>query len=263
MGAGITRALSCVWLLVGLCAALSAGCDDNDDGVDGNGDENPGELTDFERGNIGETRWDACGASGWEALSVEDSLGIVLTTYPGAYKSGVECLLAAKDCRGVVDCDRYFRLNDQLHLRPECDTPDYSGHCDGNVITYCTTDNDVTWHEVTYDCALAGATCSEFSQDGRAVADCFLPGDPCNGKAESYCDGRTAVVCRENPDEGILRAARFNCADAFDGDCVEGNNHSVSCAGPKITEWPCNDTVDNDDDGVRDCDDPDCSAECD
>jgi hypothetical protein len=251
--------LGCGWLVVALCA----GCDDSDDG---DGDEAPQELTDFERGTIVDTRWDACGVERWRPLSVDQSMGIMITTTPDLYdEEFVECVLAAKSCKEVVACNLHFLMNeDDLSHWPVCDDDEPSGHCDGDVVKYCTTDDDLTWHEVSYDCKLAGATCTEgVDQSDRTWADCLAPVELCDGKDESYCDGTKAVICGTDPNRNFHNAGVFDCADAFGSECARNDQGEVHCEGPNITEWPCDDTVDNDDDGLYDCDDPDCSAECD
>jgi hypothetical protein len=251
MKSGINGVTVACWLVACLGGALSAGCNDDDDAP-----ATP-ELTDFERGTIADTRWEACGVESWQGVSIGDSLAIQVTTFPETYSAGVDCVVVAKDCKGVIACNKQFLRDRELESRPQCEPNESSYRCDGDVITYCTTDNDETWHEVTYDCALAGASCKEFDDEGgMRLANCFLPESLCDGKSESYCDGGMAVVCgRDHGD--FITSGRYDCADAFGSVCTEGYNHSVTCQGPALAE-NCFDGADNDGDGDTDCDDSDC-----
>lgn len=255
-----SRVLCWGWLVVGLSGALSVGCDDGEDGG-GDGDDKPAELTDFDRGRIAETRWDACGVEPWSTLSVNESLGILATTEPFVFGPGIDCLVAATSCDEVDACNKYFLLDDHLVGLPECDS-ERTERCDGNVVRYCLTDDDVTWYEKSYDCALAGATCGEGLEAGAIYnwADCLAPEDLCDGKPTSYCDGSIAVVCYRHNTERVTGAA-FDCADAFGSTCAERPNGDVQCEGPAVGEVQCDDGKDNDGDGHADCDDSDCGCD--
>lgn len=149
--------------------SLSAGCGDGND-------RTSVPLDDVERGTIASTRWEACGVEGWGPLTVSESLwrdGLVRSVQ----RRG-RLVLAAENCEEVDRCSRLFHADDQLELRPECGS-EPTDQCEGNVAKYCSTDDDFTWYEFSYDCAMAGATCIEgVDANGVRWSDCQAPLDP-------------------------------------------------------------------------------------
>lgn len=244
------------WLIAGLCGALSAGCNDEEDA------RPAAPLTDFERGNLAELRFSACGAEPWSHLSTDESLGILVNVFPELYSKGADCVVAATSCEEVLACRKYFLGDQNIEKFPECGSQ-RTDHCEGNVAKYCLTDDDRTWYEASYDCELAGATCIEGVIEHLDIpfSNCVLPEDLCDGQLVSYCHGSVAVLCQMNYD-GFVGAGVFDCADAFGATCVEVGNR-VECEGPGLLEVQCDDGKDNDADGQTDCDDIDCdSTEC-
>jgi hypothetical protein len=223
----------------------------------------------MERGTMAATREDACGVEGWmfTGLTVRDSLGILLSVFPGGYKRAVDCDLAAHNCQEVEACEAfYFADHDQyvdelkqMPEMPECDS-ERTGRCEGNVVKYCESADDKTFHQASYDCTLAGATCVEYQvESGGTGADCQAPRLQCQGPAMPYCDGSTRAVICEETEPGILSPSVFDCADAFASHCiVRGEN--AACEGPAVGEKDCDDGKDGDGDGKVDCMDRDCSC---
>ncbi|HKO50849.1 MAG TPA: hypothetical protein VJV79_24185 [Polyangiaceae bacterium] len=187
------------------------------------------------------TREDACGVEGWmfTGLSVHDSLGIMLSIFPGGYKRAIDCDLAAHNCQEVEACSAFYFADhdqhmDELKQLPECDS-ERTERCEGNVVQYCETADDKTFYQASYDCTLAGATCVEWqAESGASRADCQAPPLQCQGPEMPYCDGSTrAVNCQEEPVG--LSPSVFDCADAFGSHCiVRGEN--VVCEGPETGE---------------------------
>ena len=244
--------------LVACLGATTASCGDDDDP--------PRPPTDLERGTMAATRDDACGVEAWfvEPFSVYgSSLGVLLSVFPGSYKRAVDCNLAAHDCQEVEACAAFYLVDaeryEDLQL-PECGS-ERTDHCEGNVARYCVSDDQQTWYQASYDCALAGATCVEGqAESGEPYADCQAPRLKCEGPNMSYCDGTRAVVCEETG-RGILSPWVYDCADAFGSHCVD-QGESVTCEGPAVGEQQCDDGVDGDGDGKVDCDDDDCTSQC-
>jgi len=216
------------------------------------------------------TREDTCGVEGWmyNGLSVHDSLGILLSVAPANYKRAVDCDLAAHNCKEVEACEKYYFLDhvDYADMNlPECGserTNHLANHCEGNVVKHCESDDNKTFYQVSYDCALAGATCVEWqTESGEPGADCQAPQLKCAGPEMPYCDGTRAVVCEQNA--GTLSPLSpwvYDCADAFGSHCyVHGEN--VSCEGPETGEKDCHDGEDGDGDGKVDCLDDDCGCQ--
>ena len=67
--------------LVACLGATTAGCSSDDGGF-------PPPPTDLQRGTMAATREDACGVERWDALDVYESLGILLSVFPGGHKRG-------------------------------------------------------------------------------------------------------------------------------------------------------------------------------
>jgi hypothetical protein len=257
MRSGIGWGLTWGWVMVGLCGALSAGCDDSDDKVD----KTPAEPTDFELGTIAETRWDACHEEPWAPLSVSLSLSILKTMLPKNWSNSIDCMVKAKDCDQLHVCLHLIDIDLGKEGYPRCDSS-AGGRCDGNVAVNCETSNEADYYELSYDCTLAGATCIEIDDDKGQHADCQAPLDPCEGHGtDNYCDGTRAVLCEETRD-GHRSPAIFDCAEAWGSTCGKYNSTStnVECEGPALGEVSCDDGKDNDGDGSADCDDSDCSC---
>jgi hypothetical protein len=254
MKASLTRK----WILGCLVACLSAttaSCSDDDDGGD------PPPPTELERGTMAATREDACGVEGWDPLDVYESLGILVSVFPGGHKRGVDCTLAAHDCEEVDACMAFYiadhdQYDAELEQLPQCDG-EGDNHCEGNVAKYCLTEDYETWYQASYDCTLAGATCVESqSESGDRWANCKAPQRQCEDRGTSYCDGTRAVVCEGNGD--ILSPWVYDCADAFGSHCVDDGN--IECEGPAVGEHDCYDGIDGDGDGKVDCMDRDCGC---
>jgi hypothetical protein len=210
------------------------------------------------------TREDTCGVEGWmfNGLSVHDSLGILLSVFPANYKRLVDCDLAAHNCKEVEDCEKYYFLDHVKYADmglPECGS-DPSAYCEGNVVKYCESDDgDKTFYQVSYDCALAGATCAEWqTESGGRSADCQAPPLECAGPEMPYCDGTRAVACEQNGGPlSPLSPWVYDCAGAFGSHCLV-NGENVKCEGPETGEEDCYDGKDGDGDGKIDCMDDDC-----
>ena len=221
--------------LVACLGATTASCSDSDDGGAA-----PPPPTDLERGTMAATREDACYVENWGALDVHESLGILLSVFPGSHKRGVDCILAAHDCQEVEACAAFFSIDDEpyadLNL-PECGS-DTTSHCEGNVVKYCVSDDSKTWYQASYDCALAGATCVEFDTDpGERSANCQAPQLRCEAPRTSYCDGTRAVICDATGSGlGPLSPWVFDCADAWGSHCVLDATSDAKCEGPVVDE---------------------------
>ena len=245
--------------LVACLGATTASCSDSDS--DGGG--NPPPLTDLQRGTMAATREDACGEEPWGTLEVYESLGILLSVFPGGHQRGVDCTLAAHNCQEVEACVALYLADDdkydeELQQLPECGS-ERTDHCEGNVAKYCVTANDQTLHEASYDCTLAGASCVEWqSESGDRWADCQAPQLECEDPNMRYCDGTRAVVCGETGD--TLSAWVHDCADAWGSHCVNDTQGDAICEGPVVGEKECDDGKDGDGDGKVDCDDEDCNC---
>jgi len=252
------------WVLGCLVAFLSAtttSCGDSDGGGD------PPTLTDLERGTMAATREDTCGVEEWmyRGLTVHDSLGILLSVLPANYKRAVDCDLAAHNCKEVEDCQKYYFLDHVKYADmnlPGCGS-DTSAYCEGNVVKYCKYDDgdSKTFYQLSYDCALAGATCAEWqTESGGRSADCQAPPLKCAAPDMPYCDGTRAVACEQNGGTfGPLSPWVFDCADAFGSHCLVDGDNPV-CEGPETGEKDCEDGKDGDGDGKVDCDDDDCGC---
>jgi hypothetical protein len=244
--------------LVACLGATTASCSDSDDGGA------PPPPTDLERGTMAATRVDACDVEPWGALDVYESFGILLSVFPGGFKRGVDCILAAHNCEEVETCTAYFFVDEpkyeaELEQLPECSS-ELTEHCEGNVVKYCVNDEQGTAHQASYDCALAGATCFEYQTDSGATgANCQAPRLQCEGPNSSYCDGTRAVVCEQTGGTNSpLSPWVFDCADAWGSHCAHEQGGDISCEGAVVGEKECHDGIDNDGDGKIDCDDRDC-----
>src|SRR4051794_1371239 len=138
--------------LVACLGATTASCSDGDS--DGDGGGNPPPPTDLERGTMAATREEACGVEWWVPLDVYESLGILVSVFPGGYKRGVDCTLAAHNCEEVEACMSFYRADrdqyyDELEQLPKCGN-EPTNHCEGNVAKYCDTKDDETWYEASY-----------------------------------------------------------------------------------------------------------------
>jgi hypothetical protein len=213
------------------------------------------------------TRTDACDVEPWGALDIGESLGILVSIFPGGYKRGVDCILAAHNCEEVNTCVAYFIADEpkyeaEIEQLPECGNgSERTDHCEGNVAKYCVTDDYKTYYEASYDCTLAGATCTVFADaSGQPWANCQAPQLRCEGPNTSYCDGTRAVVCEQSGGTNSpLSPWVYDCADAWGSRCVvESGQYNITCQGPVVGEKQCHDGVDNDGDGKIDCDDRDC-----
>jgi hypothetical protein len=211
------------------------------------------------------TREDACNVEPWVALDVHESLGILVSVFPGGYKRGVDCILAAHDCQEVDACTALYLADDdkyeaEIEQLPECGSQ-RTDHCEGNMAKYCVTSDNGTLYQASYDCTLAGATCAVFSGSaGEPWATCQAPQLKCEGPGMSYCDGTRAVVCDyADGERSPLSPWVYDCADAWGSQCVvENGQYNITCEGPVVGEKQCHDGIDNDGDGKVDCDDPDC-----
>ena len=238
--------------LVAWLGAATASC---------NGDTPP--LTDLERGTMAATREEICGVESWGPLDLYESLGILLSVFPGGHKRGVDCVLAADNCEQVKACSEFYLIDDEpyadLNL-PECGS-ERTDHCEGTVAKYCVSDGGGPLYQASFDCALAGATCFVGqAQNGDPYANCQAPRLQCEGPNISYCDGTRAVVCEECSD-GFLSPWVYDCADGFGSRCVEDGNYA-GCEGPATGEQLCDDGIDGDGDGKVECDDDDCDDDC-
>ena len=207
------------------------------------------------------TREDACGVESWKPLDVGESLGILLSVFPGGHKRGVDCTLAAHSCQEVDTCMAFYladadRRDEEVLLLPECGS-ERTDHCEGNVAKYCESAGDGTLHQASYDCTLAGATCIVTEAAGEPYANCQAPQLQCKDPHLSYCDGTRAVVC-ETISDGVLSPWVYDCADAWGSHCIDKGNGGIDCEGPVVGEKDCNDGIDGDGDGKIDCDDDDC-----
>jgi hypothetical protein len=194
-------------------------------------------------------------------LEVEESLGILLSVFPGGHKRGVDCTLAAHNCQEVEACVALYLVDDDQYdaeraQLPKCGS-ERTDHCEGNVAKYCVQDSGGPLYEASYDCTLAGATCVEWqSESGDRWADCKAPQLQCEDPKMRYCDGTRAVVCGETG--GALSAWVHDCADAWGSHCVTDVHGEATCEGPVVGEKDCDDGKDGDGDGKVDCDDEDC-----
>ena len=242
------------WPVVAASIGLASGC-----GAEKN--ESTASATDFERGTMADVRLRACSGFNLWGLSYEDSLAIVLTMSPEAYEPGVACVLAAEDCAQVLECEETAFSTPSLEGLPVCG--DARSHCEGNILKRCTTRDDVTWYERSYDCALANAHCEEGIGGGEngdiPWVECVADEDLCEG-ARSHCDGTVAIVCRADVISGLVNPGVYDCADVFGSSCAEPSEGRVECEGPAVGEAQCGDEQDNDDDGASDCDDSDCEG---
>jgi hypothetical protein len=214
-------------------------------------------VSDFERGTAADVRMRACKHYNLPALSASNSLGPLLAQFPEAYGPGVDCVLTARDCEEVIACEDSAFARPAIDELPACE----ESRCEGDVLKRCTTRDDVSFHEVSYDCTLAGATCAEGENAGMAWVECVAAQQLCDG-AGSYCAGTVAVVCREDGSTGLINPAKYDCANAFGSTCAESSEGQVDCEGPAVGEAQCGDGLDNDEDGAKDCDDSDCAGWC-
>jgi hypothetical protein len=125
----------------------------------------------------------------------------------------------------------------------------------------------------TADICFSGATCGNGLCEAGDGEDCVSCPDDCNGQQSGnpnnrFCcgdgDGENPVDCTDER----CTSGGFACTDdpvcCGDGTC-EGSEDGccceVDCGAPPANEIPgstCNDGLDNDCDGLIDCDDPDC-----
>jgi hypothetical protein len=239
--------------LVACLAATTASCSDDD--------TPPPPPTDLQRGTMAATREDACGVESWKPLDVGESLGILLSVFPGGHKRGVDCILAAKTCQEADACMLLFiadndKYEAELQQLPKCGS-ERTDHCEGNVAKPCVQDGSGPFYEASYDCTLAGATCIVTEAAGEPYANCQAPPLQCKGPHQSYCDGTRAVVC-ETISDGVLSPWVYDCADAWGSHCIDHGNGNIECEGPVVGEKDCNDGIDGDGDGKIDCEDDDC-----
>ncbi len=167
------------------------------------------------------------------------------------------------DCDGLWDCDDADCSGDAACLGSLCNN---DGVCDpgedcGNCATDC--------HPVP------GASCGNGVCEAGNGEDCITCAADCNGKLggkpeRRFCCGDVATACGD----ARCADATFACtmepvAPSCCGDGVcEGNETPCSCAadcGPaprsEFEGMTCNDGLDNDCDGVTDCDDTNCSGD--
>ena len=169
------------------------------------------------------------------------------------------------DCDGVVDCDD-----------PDC------GSAAACVVLSCNFDGVCDVGEncdiCPNDCLVgSGASCGNGVCETGNGEDCVSCPADCAGKQDGkpsrrFCcgdgDGGNPVDCTDNR----CRADGFVCtdryvADSCCGDAVcdgaeTGCNCPVDCGSPPLREVlnsTCGDGVDNDCDGLSDCNDPDCA----
>ena len=220
------------------------------------------QVADADVGGLADALALACHVESWTPLSVYDSLGILLSVFPGGHKRAVDCVLAAHNCQEVEACSAFYladadRREEEVLLLPECGS-ERTDHCEGNVAKYCENDNDGTLYQASYDCTLAGATCIVTEAAGERYADCQAPQlQQCAGDETEYCDGTRAVICKETT-TGSPSPWIHDCADAFDSHCVVTGD--IECEGPVVGEKDCNDGIDGDSDGKVDCADDDCAC---
>lgn len=124
----------------------------------------------------------------------------------------------------------------------DCDDPD----CDD--IFFCEYDDVETTLEFCFD---------GLDNDADGRRDC---GDPsCNVFA--FCDDINYEVCKEEVDNGIEDFYK-NCCIAF-GTCPDSLYYELIYANEIENTFEfCADEIDNDGDGIIDCDDPSCSLQC-
>lgn len=171
------------------------------------------------------------------------------------------------DCDGFWDCDD-----------ANCDSDEACAQvgCNGNGV--CDAGEDCA--NCPGDCiAGSGASCGNGICETADGEDCVSCPDDCNGKqggrpSQRFCcgdgDGSNPVDCADPGCSG----GGFSCtAESASGSCcgdgvcngVESAcNCSPDCGAPAGTEnvrTTCRDGMDNDCDGVADCDDSDCAAD--
>ena len=128
-----------------------------------------------------------------------------------------------------------------------------NGICAGEKVCDCSEDADCAHLDDDNPCTgihecKANGTCDILAS---SVVTCEATGfEPCQ---TNVCDGQTGECGLVVADDG------FECDDAnacTDGDfCAAG---ACSGVGAVTCEWKCGDGADEDEDGIMDCDDPDC-----
>jgi subtilisin family serine protease len=167
------------------------------------------------------------------------------------------------DCDGTTDCEDADCLADDACADSTCNN---DGVCDvGEDCDNCPLD----CHPVP------GASCGNRVCEAGNGEDCITCPADCNGKlggkpSRRFCCGDAATACGDTrcEDRGLsctVEPVDVSCCG--DGVC-EGNEDSCSCADDCGSAPPaesvgstCGDGIDNDCDGLADCDDPDCTGD--
>lgn len=99
------------------------------------------------------------------------------------------------------------------------------------------------------DCDSCSNDCPSGATEGNDITDCF------KSKADGVChptkDGPNCPDC----------ASSWCCGDGVCNGEENSDLCAIDCAGSSTTETNCTDDYDNDEDGLTDCDDADCSDE--
>lgn len=167
------------------------------------------------------------------------------------------------DCDGLTDCEDSDCQSDGACAGPVCNN---DGVCsNGEDCDNCPGD----CHPVP------GASCGNGVCEAGNGEDCITCPDDCNGKLggkpeRRFCCGDSATGC----DDARCTETGFACTiDSIDASCCgdgfcEGNEDTCSCAddcGPapqsETVGSTCSDGLDNDCDGLADCDDSDCKGD--
>jgi len=202
--------------------------------------------------------------------------------------SEISCLLTSpdEDCDGLEDCEEIA----------DCENQDCFGGvntCQGGAclaMPICT-DNDGDGYGVCPNCDTTSGCVFNGDDCDDDIAQC---GDACNPGASDYCDGwdndcnagtadgsgdpfphfnsKQADICAGSTQSCVAGVwvddysgianyedPEANCIDAFDNDCDGGLNCGGLCASG--TESDCGNGIDDDNDCLTDCADPECTGD--
>jgi FtsP/CotA-like multicopper oxidase with cupredoxin domain len=172
--------------------------------------------------------------------------------------------LAASVC-GDATCDGG---EDSCNCAADCGAPPSSElTCDDGVDEDCdgVTDCDDTDCDADAACSVpfcGDATCDAGEDSCNCAADCGAPPSSeltCDDGVDEDCDGVTD--CDDTDCDADAACAAPFCGDATCDAAEDSCNCAADCGAPPSSELSCSDSIDEDCDGVTDCDDTDCSAD--
>lgn len=212
------RALAGLSLLVCFAGCGDGGSDGG--GAAGTGGDTRGEL-DLPVVLSARARWANCIGS---FLSGDESTDLVFKWM--YHRNLIECLNAADDCAGVLECASVCFGRDWAGCRDSAGPQTgvctgIDAHCDGTQAVACS-DGEI----LVTDCGIVpGGACARYDAVGGAIVACVPEGMPCDSSMEG-CNGSVATVCDDD------FSLEYDCADVFGATCLEAEGSKIRCTLP-------------------------------